>query len=329
MALVFPRGAHVFMCALTCDVCPFIYICIASPLGGEAGPWVCTSLHTLGSIAYTYACLLPALLRAAAFTCACALLSYPLSRMHPTHSCSPCTMGGSLAVGAGYPPLCKQRRLVLWVHVFSPEGHLFCTVILLSSSVVGLGCASLECGSTCLALPPCVSNRSTASNQVRARECRFNAFPGTCPCQAAVLAVCQVNEAGNRRGGHWSLPISDCAGQAAPWSEIHGTFLGGPLSKLDACSLHQVRWRLLLAICSHGAWKEICRWAGGGMRLRFRRCDFRRVPPLWRPWVISRLPCGTWVRVCAGNREDARVFPPVFSASGLPHCLLETSGAIS
>ena len=49
LALVFPRGAHVFMCALTCDVCPFIYICIASPLGGEAGPWVCTSLHTLGS----------------------------------------------------------------------------------------------------------------------------------------------------------------------------------------------------------------------------------------------------------------------------------------
>ena len=159
------------------------------------------------------------------------------------------------------------------MYVFSPEGHLFCTVVwsvlvlfLVRWSVVGLGCASLECGSTCLALPPCVSNWSTASNQVRARECSVNAFPVASPCQAAAIAGCQVNEAGNRRGGHWSLPISDCAGQAAPWSEIHGTFLGGPLSKLDACSLHQVRWRLLLAICSHGAWKEICRWAGGGLR---------------------------------------------------------------
>ena len=82
---LFPRGVHAFMCALTCDVCPCVYIFIAFPLGGEAGPWVCTSLHTLGSIAYTYACLLPALLRAAAFTCARALLSYPPSRMHPTH----------------------------------------------------------------------------------------------------------------------------------------------------------------------------------------------------------------------------------------------------
>ena len=36
----------------------------------------------------------------------------------------------SATVMAGYPLLCKQRRLVLWGGVFSPEGLFICTVIL-------------------------------------------------------------------------------------------------------------------------------------------------------------------------------------------------------
>ena len=53
-------------------------------------------------------------------------------------------MRGSPAVGAGYPPLCKQLLLVLWVYVFSPEGHLVCTVILFV--VVGRGARVCEFG---------------------------------------------------------------------------------------------------------------------------------------------------------------------------------------
>ena len=34
---------------------------------------------------------------------------------------------------------------------------------------------------------------------------------------------------------------------------------------------------------------------------------------------------GSWPETRAGNREDAVVFPGVFVALGLPHCLLETA----
>ena len=100
-------------------------------------------------LAYIYACCCQRCSRCFAHTChssmlPVALLSYPPSRILPTHSCSPCTMRGSLAVGAGYPPLCKQRRLVLWGDVFSPEGHLVCTVILFV--VVGRGARVCEFG---------------------------------------------------------------------------------------------------------------------------------------------------------------------------------------
>ena len=84
-----------------------LFIYIASPLGGGAGPWlVCLFRTSLGSIAYIFACCCQRCSRCFAHTCHSSMLRTssltPPSRILPTHSCSACTMRGSLSHGYGW-----------------------------------------------------------------------------------------------------------------------------------------------------------------------------------------------------------------------------------
>ena len=142
-------------------------------------------------------------------------------------------------------------------------------------------------------------------------HCRVHALVRPLNWLCARLMRCRKSKG---EGVNVTSPISDCAVTAAPWSEIHGTFppVGAPSQNLTASAIQGLGAHL--AICSHGGGgllKEICGW-------------WRAAGSCWT-WVISRLSSSPGVSNRAGNREDAVVFPGVFVAFGLPHCLLETA----
>ena len=106
-----------------------------------------------------------ALLAHVAFLFAAYLPSDPsLASSQPTRAGAYTVGDLSATVMAGYP-LCVSDGVWFFGGVCFRLRAIFIFGVVVV--VVGGGCASLECGSTCLVRPPCVD--STAGNQVRAR----------------------------------------------------------------------------------------------------------------------------------------------------------------
>ena len=173
----------------------------------------------------------------------------------------------SATVMAGYPLLCKQRRLVLWVCVcFRLRAILFALLFFCRrrwSSVVGVRVWSAVVrawfGRRVFPFGAWRATRYVRGN-ADLMHCRVHALVRPLNWLCARLMRCRKSKG---EGVNVTSPISDCAVTAAPWSEIHGTFppVGAPSQNLTASAIQGLGAHL--AICSHGGGgllKEICGW---------------------------------------------------------------------